>query len=882
MNSKFLIDDAIKISRDFDETKIQESWSWRNVSMGRSLALFLINSKGEVDRKALFSAIETLRSHLYSLHPGREYDAPRMRHLLRTLTTFYENEELIYALKRVQAPTNHLGADALIAATMQLPSGKPILDRHAKQAALAALLTPLRQNVGSCFATAPAIMIQQEQPLQFLADISQLFAIGGLRRTILGVEHSVPLCNHSGNGNLFYPIYPFLFGEMPWVVLGRAPGLIAAFKAAGLKKKCSTLLEESFLANVDPEPFFVTTADEIIRSIIKTPTRITAAISAFNSLTDNALLKAWEFTVASFAEAKADFTKWNLYASLGVKMEEPFGIGESLHRLMQGMIDQINDQIAETQSRYDHTFAQVKYLEGKLRSVTTEKELNWTRANYQVQKNELDRAINDHDRAHDAAGVINSLYPFLIKFYSEKFIDYFQEVYDAQMHDMTTTIYDDSPAGFRLLYKHGRVNTALWTLIYTPDEYIDSLCSFFIATEGELSSMKEMEGLERELPHIVTTIITTIRSAQFLENSFHRLAKTYGEPLIDNPLDKLNQIKRKPWAYTSGGTMGTLTSCYYELEDQPMSSTRWAESEMELLVFYLDTLKELPISTQHRFFENPDYSMLAFSPTHAFLLKPGYEPFRQGWDNDAYTYTWVRDHWVVPMQAFLDMNKLDKQMCNCLINSLLKEVPKGYHHVVQKAAERLTSKIRAPDFRKSVVEILGYEKWLKGHLSLFTDALDQMIYRSLPFFHESELEGRLRTIFDRIDEVDTNTTLAHLSKLEIQKHSLLSAQDLRLIAQKLIAFTLKSTRSHIAFPQKILEEMQKCGFAYPAPIIFADTNWVRKRFGFVVGPATEELELWTFDEIGSDGKPLTIWNHYLNGSSKDEWGVYTKSTQYML
>ena len=51
--------------------------------------------------------------------------------------------------------------------------------------------------------------------------------------------------------------------------------------------------------------------------------------------------------------------------------------------------------------------------------------------------------------------------------------EYFQEVYDADMHeDVEGSLYDDSPAGFRLLYKHGRRNPGTWTLIHTPESIL--------------------------------------------------------------------------------------------------------------------------------------------------------------------------------------------------------------------------------------------------------------------------------------------------------------------------------------------------------------------------------------------------------------------------
>ncbi|MCH9608472.1 MAG: hypothetical protein S4CHLAM45_10480 [Chlamydiales bacterium] len=858
------------LSDAFDQTKIQESWAWRNVSTARELSLKLLNGKGEIDQNILSEEIDGLKGKLYSLLSGRESDAPRMEHLLKTLEAFHENKEMRSALQKVRAPVRHEGAKQLILQTLLLPKSTRLTDKHAKAAALFALLTSLRQNIGSCFATAPAIMIQQEQPLHFLADIAQLFAIGALKRTIEGVEHTVPLSVTSGTGNLYFPFYPFFLGKDPLKVLAKAPGLKAAFKAAGLKKPVETLLKESRLVDLKEKPFLTLTPDAVIQAVIP-PTAKTLHIlakEAFKSMTENALLKAWEYTLASFAEVKADFTKWNLYASLGVKPEQPGGIGEALLERIHEKLDQINDELASLGSRYDHAYAQVKMLEGRIRSLRTEREVSWIRAEYQTRKHELHRVVSEQEALQNKGRKIASLYKFLIEFYLEKFTDYFQEVYDAEMHELTTDIHDDSPAGFRLMYKYGRINTAVWTSIHNEREFIDALSAFFIATEGELVALEAMKGLEKELTELITAIVTTIKRDHFLEKAYERLARAYNEPV---------SRKRKPWAYISGGTMGTLTSCYYGRSEPLVIEKRWVENTSELLAFYLDTLKDLRLSTQQSFTQDGEKSLLAFSPTHAFLLKPGYEVFRKGWETDAYTYTWVRDRWIVPGEAFLEQTKLDHQMMETLVDKLLYYVPKIYHSVMKQSVQKLPSTVTPSHFREGVMRFLSHEKGLRGSFQQFGEIVDQLLYSSLPLFGESDLERRLHRLFDEIDEQEA---LSYLGELKVKKHTMVTAQELRESAQTLLRLSLKRDQTAICYPQKLLKALQKLHFAYPAPVIFGDTNWVKKRFGFIVGPATQKLELWIFDELGCMGKPLTIWNHYLNGESKEEWGIYTNPSQY--
>ena len=60
---------------------------------------------------------------------------------------------------------------------------------------------------GSCFATAPAEIIHDEQPELFLQDLLDLIATGTLKRTFGGIENSVPLSASWGSGDLKKPLF---------------------------------------------------------------------------------------------------------------------------------------------------------------------------------------------------------------------------------------------------------------------------------------------------------------------------------------------------------------------------------------------------------------------------------------------------------------------------------------------------------------------------------------------------------------------------------------------------------------------------------------------------------------------------------------------------
>ena len=228
-----------ELSRRLDRSKLQESCSVRNILKTRRLANLLINDKGELSLPLLSKAITLLTENLYSIGPNRQHDSVRQEYLLKALLLVQDNKEIQRQLKNIGKPYSNKIADQMIIDTLQLPEKTPISDAHARRAALSAFICYLRQNVGSCFATAPCIVVHNEQPLQFLIDINELLSAGRLKRTWSGIEYSVPLSPTWGAGDL-KRIVLVSKGDL-WL----SPGLIAACEATRLINPEETLQEKT-------------------------------------------------------------------------------------------------------------------------------------------------------------------------------------------------------------------------------------------------------------------------------------------------------------------------------------------------------------------------------------------------------------------------------------------------------------------------------------------------------------------------------------------------------------------------------------------------------------------------------------------------------------
>lgn len=933
-----------EISRLSDLTRVQESTSLRNVLRTRALANYLIDDKGEILRDEIKVAINKLQQVLYSIGPERDSDAPRQELILKVLIALDQDKELLALLKSVSAPYQNKVAEDIIRNTLMLKSDQAIMDVHAKRATLSALLCYLRQSVGSCFGTAPAIIVHDEQRKQFLRDIIELLGTGRLKRTHGGIEYSVPLSFNFGIGDLKKPIYFSNDLSVEKNEIWYSPGLINALESVSffqedftLKNKVE-LTKELVLKAIDNlksgRDHIVTHVEELIRTILLDRHQLTeddiinyevkekiagreglifeianssigintksqlaekfikeleTAKTAFKILVDNALLKSWEFTLASFAENKAGFTTWNLYSSLGFKPSEKGGIGESLFEILKVKLDESNRAVHDFQDEYDQAYGHVKYLETRLRTAS-EKEGQWLKAEYQGKVHEFHFLEEMRNKLHTKAKRLANLFDLLIDIYMFFFPQYFQEVYDAGMQDVKASQYDDSPAGFRLLFKHGRGNTAQWTLIYTAEEFIDALVSFFTSTESEIKLSDELEGLETEFSEIVTAIVLKIRSEEFLESAFSRMAEAHQTRAIKDPLHHLDMIEKKPWAYVSGGNMGTLIRSYYKMENKPNEVSRWVESPTELLVFLADSMKQLPQKIKDEYISQPNKSMLIHSPTHAFLLKPGFDAFKRTWVTEGFTYTYVRDLLVAPMERFIRQIILDEQMMEYFIDQLLEHVPESYRNFIRGSIKPIYKTLSPIEFRGHLHEQLERDRSLmyEGRLAFSLSDIDSKLYEMLPFTETHQLKAHIQNIFKLLpkpknfnekllDEI-IDTVYDTVSDVKV-----LPANRLQDICKAIICLMEFETSSSINYQFEISKACRELSLSLQEPIIVADSNWVKDYFGFVVNPGTCDLEFWRVNLNGTIGHPMRAWDQWLNGSRRDlTWGIYNHPYEYTV
>jgi len=890
-----------------DLSGVQDSFRFRCQRRSLKIANYLIDDQGELRKEDLENLLRHLEKTPYIFTSNGYNDIFLCRRWIAFLKKLKESSFFTF-FKKFKLPLCHKLAENLVVETLGLPSSSQLTDSHLRRSVLACCLTYLRQNVGSCFATAPAILIQEEQIENFLSDLLELVSTGKLKRTFGGNEYSVPLSPSSGAAEMKKSLSLKQMAAPLWL----SPGIFEALQAAeifpltlpfnqaiGFQKQ----LLASFLSSYSSFSLeewvnqlllrhFDLTQEEVKRSEkmekeivlmsrqIGLKTSSTASLNliekvskyqrawkkakgAFRAVTDNALLKAWEFTLASFSEVKMEFSRWNLYVSLGMNPEEKGGIGEQIYFHLEQQLQESNRNLDKYQKEYERSFDELRTVEVLLRRASSESEARRLQAEFQSRLYHMRISQEMRDAAHERSSHYSSFFSFLIQEYNRGFLEYFQEIYDADMQDVSAGQYEDSPAGFRLVYKHGRNDASSWSLIYNEEEWRDYLIDFFLKIESSLSLVCTWEKGIEEIPQITGKITNHIRSEEFLISALMRMAKSHGQALTETSPAALEKIEKKPWAYTSGGTMTTLLKTYYKRDKELTAESRLVDSALDLMIFIIDTLKSLPPSIMNEFLTNPSKGMLMESPTHAFILHPGWDLLKQAWQENLFTYTWARDHFLVPGQTFYSNLNLSSEEQEFLMDECARYFPSFFTRLPQSHSV-FHSNMRVKEFRELLLSaIQGTQK--KEEV---LEEIDAILYQCLPLTSTQEAEKALRHFFPEIISFPS------------MRGKMMTAKTFKELFKMIFIRLKKSVSLDTDLHALAVETASKWGFSPPPPFLFADTNWSSNYFGFAVNPGTEALELWRMDRTGSVGMPMHSWKKHMKGDKQSRWTIYTHPFEY--
>lgn len=508
------------------------SYNLRALSSAQSLSHLLITDQGKA---APFHG------------PIPDNDPDIVEHQANFIKKWNEEPAFVKKFARFSLPLCHARAEQMV----RPAENGPLKDFELRRAVVSACLTPLRQSIGSCFATAPAILVQRHHLDLFVDDLYELLMTGRLRRVSNGVAYTVPL------------------------------------------------------------------------SPVKT-----------HQKDEHPLLKAWEFTLASFCDVKTEFSKWNLSKSLGLDPRQEGGIGQVVYRLLDEGLQKANRKAEELHQEALSAFESLKALERAARQISSESEARRFKSEEQARLHHMRSCEELRDEEQLKASFYAKFFPFLIESYTKLFQDYFQEIYDPDLVVVSADLYEDRKAGFRLVYKHGRSDSSIWTLIYNHEEFVQALADFLQLTEPVIAQSLETKAEKKILSEITTELILYVRAHHFPKTS---------------------------WAYISGGTLEQWMPIYFRFLSPSQKEKRELANGLELFVFLLDTLKALPHALSSQFLQDPSKRLLMESPTHVFSMLPGLPHFAAGWNDRGFTYTWVRDNFLSPAKKFYEETTLTEE-----------------------------------------------------------------------------------------------------------------------------------------------------------------------------------------------------------------------------
>lgn len=625
------------LCKDSERAGLVNTQELRTARRSRLIADQLIDEKGQFSE----TAAKFLLSHLH-LPIYAPFDLIFQEHVKHVIQLFMNDSNARLRLRQLSFPLANPYVEKVIRHCLLLREGAKLEKRHISQAVVAALLTLLRQSVGSCFATAPLIIAQQEETGFLFQDLYDLITRGFLKRVIDGEEMKAPISTKTGHGDLL--------------------------KTTGIHAHLDPALK--FILGSDIQPGL--SIQELIHRKFS-PHEAKEAEELFKAHVQSPLLKCYEYTVATFSDWKTDFYRWNMFTGLGLAQEEAGGIGEKLYSALSEKLDKTNAVLAGLQEEIERGMDGLRAIEALLKNAYDLEKIRRLKNEFKYKEHGVILNEEEYQRERKKGELLAKGFKFLIEQFIQLFPFYFQEVFDPEMVDEEGAIYEDRPAGFRLIYKHGRLDPSVWTMIYDETDYKNALIDFFKIIEPTLTAAWGLEAGRELISQMIDQVIERIQDPIFIQTAIERTERMHREALSE-------KTPRKPWAYISGGNVESVVKCYYSRIQDLMRHQFFPSAPLELCVGLIEFMKDMP-------YPEASQGLLMQSPTHAFVLRPRLEPFYKAWQERGNTFTYVRDEVVERSKAFYDTIHLSPKEIEWILGPIPvqgKTIQELYQEVEEK------------------------------------------------------------------------------------------------------------------------------------------------------------------------------------------------------
>lgn len=809
------------VEKILEETKYLEAAGYKEAESFFAFSLSQVIAELFFDEAGKFQKVD-LEELFSSLSLQRIYQAEYIKFVTQKIGQIEREKALQTYFLRLTLPLASPWIEEMVRSSLSPPPVK-LTNRKARVALMAAILCPLRQNIGSCFATAPCLFVQYSQTGLLIKDLFDLLTLGFLRKSGEEGDLKIPASVILGKGDLLITVEnkEQLKFHMGWIKALESLSLIDS--KASLGEKISEMEKRISRLDVHGKKL-----GEVFTEMVSFgkkephPRDVAASERTLSHFSQNILMKMWEYTVASFVDGFSRYTKGQLIISLGLEQSEPLGIGKVIYDSLQQALDEKNKKLEENTREINELRIQISNSEKLLQHVDSDDKYRRLKSQLEYYYQKEAFLLHDRELEGEVSTKITELYSLLCEQITFHLPLYYIEIYDPSLIEKNPTPFEDGAAGFRLVYKHGRADPSVWTEIQTTQDFKNTLQEFFISLEQIVRSQLEKVSIE-----FLDRVMQKIH-ALLSEEEFYIACKNR----IDLYEQKYPSGKKMItiWSYLSGGTIHTLLEGYFGLPKKPSELIFTPENPRELCLELIEWMKEESYKVCEEVKQDPLQGFLFYSPEHVFLFQPGNPSFVPTWDNREFTYTYVRDRFTDSSQGFYQSIRLTSGEQSYLYDKAMKQ---GWAPF-------------APE--KLFIEGASLIEFTREHLEGLDFLAQTLFYNHLPLVSKKDLEK----VFPSQERI--NGPFIDLKEW-LSTQFLLGLMD----------------------EKETLDKVRKAGLLPAPPFIFADTNWHQTKFAFLTGPLSGQIELWRLSTNGLLGSPMSQWDKYFGmKKTPSSWGLFTK------
>lgn len=606
-----------------------------------------------------------------------------------TLQCLQTSPNLCNALEKIHAPRqSSMPANHIIRCTLGLAPNVAITDIHARQVALAALLSHLRQGrTTSCFASSHAIHMLSGHLEKCLQDFSQLLSESKLTRIVNNTSIDFPIIVQMGSTDLDKSITFDAMGIL-WsenlqtdAHLSEAPGLRAAFKAIGIedyKHYIKIIIEEIFQGTQNKQE--TRTVKQLLQSICLVASKLnhqesqlgflySKACYAFGSQLTHPLFPAWVNTIAGMAEAReSGMIKTAIINTVGHSLGVMLGkLGEFPHQTRKNALAHFTQKLAKKiHLHYDPTLIHEESLIDQ-----DIKEGGFVLYHYQMQKS------------------IRIDHPKKFQYFLNEILE--TSSIETELSKKIKKFIFSEDGMLHILRKYHPSNESIQSL-HSNNELLNLETA--VENDNVLKDF-DLESRSMKVDHSKKTKTTLIESDYSSKNCINLLSST-----------AISKLKYTPWITLTGNDSKAVLETYLEYKTPIKSEIFIPKMPIQLLTKIIDFGKALQGEEKETYLKNLNYlTPIRILGTHTFSLMLGHPTLMKIWKDKQHSEERI-DKYLIQPGLKIANTPIEERMKTTLIDHIVdKFIPQSASERLINTLKKLPKEISIKNFRNACLKI---------------------------------------------------------------------------------------------------------------------------------------------------------------------------------